>query len=262
MPSGDTPGDWNAADYARDARFVADLAAPLVDLLDPRPGERILDLGCGDGVLSHTLVERGADVLGVDASPDLATAARERGIHAIVADGHALADCAEISGRFDAVFSNAALHWMKRDPQVVIDGVYQRLVPGGRFVAEFGGAGNVAPIQDALRAQAKARGVDPDTLDPWYFPTDAEYRQRLENAGFVVDQLASFERPTELPGDVSQWLTTLARPFVTAFEPGAARQDYVAAVRDRLVDSLQDEHGRWIAPYVRLRFVARRPAER
>ena len=254
-------GDWNARDYARDARFVADLAASLVDVLDPKAGERILDLGCGDGVLSQAITERGAEVLGIDASADMVAAARERGVNAVVADGHDLGSSATITGTFDAIFSNAALHWMKRDPQAVVDGVYQRLVPGARFVGEFGGAGNVAPVQSALRAEAEVRGHDPDRLDPWYFPTNDEYRQRLVRAGFVVDQLSSFERPTPLPGDMSAWLSTLAGPFVNAFTDGAPRRDYIAAVRARLVDVLQDEQGRWVVPYVRLRFVAHRPGD-
>ncbi|MES1946355.1 methylase [Salinisphaera sp. C84B14] len=257
---GEAGDGWNAHAYARDARFVAELAMPVVELLDARPGERILDLGCGDGVLSQAIAARGADVLGVDASAELAAAARARGIETIVLDGHELADSSQIRGRFDAVFSNAALHWMKRDPQAVVDAVYQRLLPGGRFVGEFGAAGNVAPIHDALRREAQARGLDADTIDPWYFPTEAQYRERLEQAGFVVEALFSFERPTVLPSDIGRWVTTLAGPFVGAFAPGAARDDYVAAVRDRLIDTLRDAQGRWTAPYVRLRFDARRAA--
>ena len=257
---GEADHGWNAQDYASNARFVADLAMPVVELLAARPGERVLDLGCGDGVLSQAIAARGADVLGVDASAELVAAARERGIDAIVADGHELAECSQIPGRFNAVFSNAALHWMKQDPQAVIDGVYQRLLPGGRFVGEFGAAGNVAPVHDALRQQAQAQGLDADAIDPWYFPTDAQYRERLEQAGFTVETLFSFERPTLLPGDVSGWIATLAGPFVAAFAPGSARTDYIASVRERLIDSLRDAQGRWTVPYVRLRFDARRAA--
>ncbi len=137
---------WEAQRYARNARFVADLGQPVVELLAPLPGERILDLGCGDGPLTRKLVELGCSVVGVDAGPDMIRAAREMGLDAHVVDGHELAFARE----FDAVFSNAALHWMKRDPQAVIAGVARALRPGGRFVGEMGGHGNVAAIVTAL----------------------------------------------------------------------------------------------------------------
>src|SRR3546814_17150610 len=120
---------WDAGAYARNGRFVADLAANLIDWLAPQAGERILDLGCGDGVLSEKLLEAGAQVIGADASPELVAAARERGIDAQIVDGQALSFNAE----FDAVFSHAALHWMKRDPDAVLAGVWRALTQGGRF---------------------------------------------------------------------------------------------------------------------------------
>ena len=157
------------------------------------------------------------------------------------------------------MFSNAALHWMKRDPDAVIAGVYAALKPGGRFVAEFGVAGNVAPIREALRAEAAARGREPDALDPWVFPAPKTYLKQLETAGFSIERDDCFDRPTPLPGDIDDWLTTLARPFVHAFAAGDERRDYIRAVRARLAPVLQDADGHWTAPYVRLRFVARRP---
>ena len=147
---------WEAQRYARNARFVADLGQPVVELLAPQPGERILDLGCGDGALTRKLVELGCSVVGVDAGPDMIRAARELGLDAHVVDGHELA----FEREFDAVFSNAALHWMKRDPQEVIAGVARALRPGGRFVGEMGGHGNVAAIVTALLAVLERRGID------------------------------------------------------------------------------------------------------
>lgn len=138
---------WDASRYERSARFVSDYGAKLIDWLNPQPGERVLDVGCGDGVLSLQIAERGAQVHGVDSSPALVEAARQRGVDAVVGDGQAI----EETGRYDAVFSNAALHWMSRDPRAVLDGVAWALVPGGRFVAEVGAQGNVAPIHTALR---------------------------------------------------------------------------------------------------------------
>lgn len=252
-------GGWQAGDYGRNARFVADLAADLIDWLAPAPGETILDLGCGDGALSERIAAAGAGVIGVDGSSAMVSAARDRGLSAVLADGQRLSEVPELNRTFDAVFSNAALHWMRDVPQTVIEHVFARLQPGGRFVAEMGGAGNIAPIHAALRTEADARGLDPDTLDPWYFPTETAYLDRLATAGFHIERSHAFERPTQLPGDVADWLTTLARPFVTAFDEGAARDAYVAAVRERLADEMHHHDGQWVAPYARLRFVARKP---
>src|SRR5512138_2182814 len=142
-----TAQTWDPERYARNARFVSDLGAPVVELLAPRPGERILDLGCGDGALTEKLVALGCEVIGVDGSAEQVAGARRRGIDARVADGQAL----DFDGEFDAVFSNAALHWMKR-ADAVVDGVWRALRPGGRFVAECGGHGCVDEIATALLA--------------------------------------------------------------------------------------------------------------
>lgn len=252
-------GGWWAGDYEQNARFVADLAADLVGWLAPVGSESILDLGCGDGALTARIAAHGAAVTGVDGSLSMVSAAKAHGLSAIVADGQRLGDSAELDRVFDAVFSNAALHWMRNDPQAVINNVFARLKPGGRFVAEMGAAGNVAPIHAALRAEADVRGHDSDKLDPWYFPTEAAYLDRLSTAGFHIERVQTFTRPTRLPGDVADWLTTLARPFVTAFAEGPPRDRYVSAVRERLTNELRHRDGQWIAPYVRLRFAARKP---
>jgi hypothetical protein len=190
-------------------------------------------------------------VVGVDASPEQVAAARARGLDARVADGERLGFDAE----FDAVFSNAALHWM-RDPDAVIAGVRRALVPGGRFVGELGGRGCVARIVAALRAGLARQGVDPRAIQPWYFPGDEEYRARLEAGGFAVDRIALIPRPTPLPGDIGDWLGTFAQAFLAAApDPDAL----VAGVRDALRPALCDADGRWTADYVRLRFAARQP---
>jgi SAM-dependent methyltransferase len=148
----------------------------LVQILDPLPGERILDLGCGDGALTESLIETGATVVGADSSPNLVAAAKARGIDARLIDGTALPFEAE----FDGVFSNAALHWM-RPAEAVVAGVARALVTGGRFVGEFGGAGNVEILRRALHQALSARGLDPAPRDPWYFPSVAAYRELLES---------------------------------------------------------------------------------
>lgn len=242
---------WQADRYATNARFVADLGAPVVELLAPRPGERILDLGCGDGALSERLAALGCTVIGVDAGPDMVAAARRRGVDAYVADGQDLRFAAE----FDAVFSNAALHWM-RDADAVLEGVRRALKPGGRFVGEFGGHGNVAAITVALVAVLARRGVDGHAAFPWYFPSAEAYAAKLEANGFVVDQIALIPRPTPLPTDMAGWLGTFAEGFfgrLPANQRAAARDEVLAL----LAPYLRDERGRWIADYVRLRFAAR-----
>ncbi len=117
---------WDASLYAGNGRFVALLAGSLVEALQPQAGERILDLGCGDGFLTRQIAESGATMVGVDSSPQMIAAAKERGVDARYASGEAL----PFEREFDAVFSNAALHWMS-DQDAVLEGVYRALRPGG-----------------------------------------------------------------------------------------------------------------------------------
>jgi len=165
---------WDPDRYARDAGFVSELGGAVVEILGPRSGERILDLGCGDGRLTRRLVEAGCEVVGVDSSPAMVEAAIERGIDARLMEATEL----DFSDEFDAVFSNAALHWMPR-PDAVIGRVRRALKPGGRFVGEFGGHGNVSAISRALSGALESRGISFEALNPWYFPTVDEYRARL-----------------------------------------------------------------------------------
>jgi trans-aconitate methyltransferase len=250
MPSSQT---WDPDSYARNARFVSDLATAVVELLGPRTGERILDLGCGDGVLTAKLAAMGCRVLGVDASAAQVRAAGDRGLEARVMDGERL----DFDSEFDAVFSNAALHWMRR-PDHVIAGVWRALKPGGRFVAEMGGSGNVAKIKAALLNALARRGIEGNKLDPWYFPTVEDYSARLAAAGFIVEHAVLVPRPTALPGDLSAWLESFAQNFTAALPP-TDRAAFIEEVRRSLQPQLCDKQGRWRADYVRLRFRAVKP---
>ncbi|MFZ1415200.1 MAG: methyltransferase domain-containing protein [Defluviicoccus sp.] len=242
---------WSADAYAENAAYVPALGADVLALLDPRPGERILDLGCGDGVLSERIAAAGAQVIGVDASADMVAAARRRGVDARVMDGHALG----FSSAFDAVFSNAALHWMK-EPDRVLEGVRRALCPSGRFVGEMGGLGNVAAVRAALCRALEEDGIDAAQLDPWYFPSAEEYRRRLEAAGFTVETIALFPRPTVLPTGIEGWLDTFAAPFLNAV-PAASRPRLRARIVELATPRLKAADGSWRADYVRLRFQAR-----
>ncbi len=243
---------WNADQYQTHTGFVSVLGAPVVDLLAPQPGERILDLGCGDGVLTEKLLTSGADVMGVDASADMIEAAQAKGLNVRRLDAEHL----DFSSEFDAVFSNAALHWML-DPDAVIAGVGRALKPGGRFVGEFGGHGNVAAITVALIATLDQRGVDGKGAIPWYFPTPSAYQKKLEHHGFVVESIELIPRPTPLPTDMSGWLQTMGGALLNLL-PASEREDALGDVLALLRPSLCDDEGHWTADYVRLRFAATR----
>lgn len=246
--------EWNSSRYAQNARFVSELGQPVLELLNPQPGERILDLGCGDGALTEKLAATGAQVVGVDASADMIGAAFKRDLDARVMDAYHLA----FENEFDAVFSNAALHWMKLDPDAVIQGVRRALKPGGRFAAEMGGHGCVAAVVVALCATLEKHGItQPASVIPWYFPTVDDYRSRLERAGFRAEYIALIPRPTPLPTGMRGWLETFAIPF-TNILPESERGMFLDEVTERLRPALCDEHGKWTADYVRLRFLVRK----
>ncbi len=246
---------WDPTAYAAHASFVPALGAPVVDLFAPRQGERILDLGCGDGALTVKLVEAGAEVVGVDADKAMIAAAQERGLDARLMDGRAL----DFAAEFDAVFSNAALHWMSPVSRVV-EGVYRALKPGGRFVGEFGGHGNVAAIRAALRGVLMARGYRVPSTEDSYYPTSAEFRALLEGAGFVVDRADLIPRPTPIPSGMSAWLYTFRGGFIEAAGvPASELAQVIEDTRALLRPILADEAGNWTADYVRMRFAARKP---
>ncbi len=239
---------WDSDSYQKHTGFVSVYGEGVLDWLKPIAGEKILDLGCGDGLLTEK-ISKISNVVGVDASAEFVEAAKARGLDARQMDGHRL----EFENQFDAVFSNAALHWML-EPQKVADGVARALKPGGRFIGELGGFGNVAAISTAMRAVAVEMNGDPGLASPWYFPTEAEYGQILRNAGFENMELQSFYRPTPLPTGMAEWLNVMRKPFFEQFDAGSglAMEKVLAALKPSLCDS----SGNWIGAYVRLRFSA------
>lgn len=251
--------DWDAQLYREHAGFVSSLGLPLVELLAPRPGEKVLDVGCGDGVLTAKLEAAGCQVLGIDSSPQMVAAACQRRVDARVMDAADLAAASELEGRFDAVFSNAALHWM-HPPETVAAGMARVLAPGGRLVAELGGSGNVARIRAAVHEALRRRGVAADQIDPWYFPSPEEYARLLDGVGFDIQRIEHFERPTELSTGIADWIESVARPFLNAVA-SHERRDFLSEVQGTLAGVLRRDDGSWWADYVRLRVHAvRRPS--
>jgi SAM-dependent methyltransferase len=243
---------------------VPALGAAALELLDPQPGELIVDLGCGDGALTRKIAESGARVIGLDASEAMVEAARARGIDAFVADAQALDLEGQSTrfGQFDAAFSNAALHWML-DPDAVASGVFAILKPDGRFVGEMGGAGNIAALRSGLREELSRRGYDVPAEDPQWYPECQEFVRLYACAGFTAIQARLIPRPTPLPaGGVAAWVKTFRAGWLdVAGVTPADRDEVAAAVEARVKPQLQQPDGSWVADYVRLRFTMRKPAE-
>lgn len=238
---------WNAADYARVGGFVAELGGAALDLLDPKPGERVLDIGCGEGTLTKKIIERGATVLGVDNSPEMIAAARANGIDAVLLD---VADMT-FSIEFDAAFSNATLHWILEKEQAA-RAIFRALKAGGRFAGEMGGEGNLQKLRDALDEELIIRGyIPPAEASNWYASPE-EFARVYEAAGFEQLDARLIERPTPIEHGVAEWVTTFRRGWLDrAGVPEVERADIGAAVADRV--------GSNVADYVRLRFIMRKP---
>jgi len=244
---------WDPLTYERNGAFVHGLAGGVLEWLNAQPGEYILDLGCGDGQLTQRLRDCGAHVLGVDASAEMIAAARARGIEAEQAKAEALPFR---DATFDAVFSNAALHWV-RGQDAMLDQVHRVLKPGGRFVAEMGGHGNIAAIQVALSAVLELHGFGDREAGTNYFPTVENYTARMKRHGFHVEKMALIPRPTKLAEDgMEGWLRTFRRGVLDGL-PDDVREKVVRETALLLAPALRDEAGNWTADYVRLRFVAR-----
>ena len=249
------PQSWDPALYEKIGHYVPELGLPVVELLAPQPGERILDLGCGSGTLTQKLVESGASVLGIDASAQMIRGAKKAGLNAVLMDAHKMTFTSE----FDAVFSNAALHWMTNNPEAVVKNVYKALKPGGRFVAEMGGEGNIAIIRHCMKEALRPYHQNLDKIYPKFFPSQAQYQGMLEAAGFTVETITLFPRPTRLDETgLEGWLKVFARGMLSEL-PAGAMDKYITRVVRKAHDQLHDENG-WWADYVRLRFAARKPA--
>jgi SAM-dependent methyltransferase len=246
-PGAVSTSTWNAADYARVGGFVAELGQAALDLLDPQPGERILDVGCGEGTLTLKIIERGATVLGVDNSPEMVDAARARGVDALLLDAADMQFFAE----FDAAFSNATLHWVL-DKEQASRAIFNALKPGGRFAGEMGGEGNLNSLREALDDELIIRGYIPPVDAANWYASPREFAAIYEAAGFREVDARLIERPTSIEHGVAQWVTTFRRGWLDRAQvPEGERAEIGAAVADRV--------GTDVADYVRLRFIMRKP---
>ncbi len=248
----DESQDWAAATYDRSAGYVSRFGEDVVDLLDPKPGEKILDLGCGTGDLTQEISTRGARVTGIDASPQMISRAAGKypDLRFEVGDAKGL----EGFSSFDAVFSNAVLHWV-REARQVISAVYSALNLGGRFVAELGGRGNVRCIESALQEALAERGISAADRNPWYFPSLAQYAALLEEGGFEATYAVLFDRPTPIGGEgIERWLEVFAGNFLDGLSEDT-RREVVGSVAAKVRPELLTAEG-WVADYRRLRVCA------
>ena len=242
--------DWNADRYVKNAAFVSTYGSAVAELLGDISGQRILDLGCGDGRLTLELVEKGAAVVGIDASTSMIDSARDKGLDAHVLDALQMSYHQE----FDQVFTNATLHWIPNHP-LLASLVFKAIKPGGSFVGEFGGHGNVAAINTAIRGVLARNGYEWDGKKPVTYPSVQMFKLVLEEAGFAVPYMELIPRPTPLPTGIRGWIETFGGPFLEDAEP-AARLELVDEIETLLAPALRDEFGNWTADYVRLRFRA------
>lgn len=238
---------WDAADYARVGGFVPALGQAALELLDPQPGEHILDVGCGDGTLTLKIKQRGADVVGIDNNLSMIAAAKAKGLDVRLMDAAEL----KFAEAFDAVFSNATLHWVL-DKERAARAIWFALKPGGRFAGEMGGEGNLRNLREALDDVLVLHGYGPPTYAANWYPGVEEFVALYEQAGFKDIDARLVERPTPLEHGVAAWVLTFRAGWLDrAGVPADERQTIADAVADRVQTDVAD--------YVRLRFTMRKP---
>jgi len=242
---------WDPKGYDEHADYVYKLGEPLIALLSPEEGEKILDLGCGHGELSLRISEFGCELTGVDSNADMVAAAADNGINAILGDAREL----DFNNEFDGIISNAAIHWMS-DIDKVLEGCYRALKIGGRFVGEFGGEGNVEKIISATAKYFQSHPELGEFAMPWYFPSLDQFSYELEIAGFFIEYAELIDRPTPLPTGIKGWLITFYHGLMSNFTD-KQKEEFIDNLSEVLKPDLYNEaSAKWHADYVRLRFKA------
>lgn len=244
------------ADYQTKFHTGRRLGNYILNKLAAKPGMRVLDFGCGDGLLTAQIAAAGAQAVGIDKDADFVQAATDRGLDARVLDGYNL----PFDQEFDAVFSNATLHWLPKNHGDVIKQIYGSLKPGGKFVAELGGRGNVQSIVDAMSAELEGRGYSSKERNPWFFPTPEHYSGLLRQAGFDIQQCEVVSAPTKLDEgvDMEDWLRTFSGKWLQGID-ATESQAIIRSVRDDLsLEPSFHKNGEWTIDYWRLRVVAQR----
>lgn len=240
---------WDADKYNKHADFVSNLALPVIELLNPQENERILDLGCGEGTLAIEIEKFNTKVVAVDLSESMVEKTKEKGIEAYVMSATEL----PFDNEFDAVFSNAVLHWVK-EPQTAIGKISDALNAEGRFIAEFGGYGNIRHLTEAMEDVFDQHEEYGEFKNPWYFPKEAEYQELLEACGFTIDYIELIPRATKID-DISNWLDIFANGIVSHLSK-EQQENFKQEVRTILKPKIYNEKDGWVADYVRLRLKA------
>jgi len=250
---------WDASLYNDKHSFVFKYGEDLVDLLAPQKGERILDLGCGTGYLTNVIASSGAEVVGIDNSHEMIEKAAKE--YPALDFRIMPAEEFHFDESFDAIFSNAVLHWVM-EKEKAIDCMYRNLKRSGRLVLEMGGKGNVEKIINALNEALAKRGFETNTeLLINYFPSIGEYTGLLEKRGFKVNYAAHFNRDTELAdkeNGIKDWIKMFRSPLLKDID-----KDVVNEILEEVQESLRPtlfRNGKWYADYKRLRVVAIKPA--
>jgi len=263
---------WSPEKYNQHASFVysKEFTTPVLSMLNAQPGEKIMDFGSGSGELTvqlQSIVGESGLIVGVDASKNMIEKARKNGVvNCFVADVQSLklpppsGACDDVPTsfdfKFDAVFSNAALHWCKQSPRGAIESAAKALKKGGRFVAEMGGFTNCIGLIMAIHIALRKRGYDPVALSPWYFPSAEEYRDLLESCGFEVKEISLHPRFTPLTSDLIGWQHTFCRNTIYGGMSDGEAEATMKDVQDMCEIDMKDSKGNWATMYTRLRFAA------
>ncbi len=235
-------------------KFMGEFGLPVLDLMNPKPNEKILDIGCGFGSMCLKLKERGCQPLGIDISSSMVAAAIKNGVDARIVN----AENMMFHEEFDAVFSVSALHWMRHLGRVASSTI-RALKPGGRFVGELGAKGSIATIIAAIRRVMLRHGIEMESVQSWYFPSVSEFSGALEQAGFAIRSIELLDRPTVLPTDIRDWIKMFGRHYLDSWDK-SERDQILRELKEEAGKTMINEKGEWVADYRRLRFVAYKPA--